>query len=280
LEEHRVSGDIEAPGKRWRKHMVWGVALLADLAEKGRIERAFTDLAAIHLDPAMENTLRDYVYYCRDRLQLRPGTLHERKTELTIFLDFLHSRKARALDQIQPLDLSDFISARADLPVVGKIRRDRWLQPKTVARIVSDIRSFLRFLTMRGILQKDLSAALPKIRVPRDAKIPSVWDQELIVRLLEAVDRSSAKGKRDYAILLLACRLGLRAGDIRTLKLDQLHWEDSTIEITQSKTASPLRLPLTSEVGDALIDYLKSGRPQTTHREIFLKVPSSSESVG
>ena len=125
---------------------------------------------------------------------------------------------------------------------------------------------------MRGILQKDLSAALPKIRVPRDAKIPSVWEQELVVRLLAAVDRSSTKGKRDYVILLLACRLGLRAGDIRTLKLDQLHWEDSTIEITQSKTGTPLRLPLTGEVGDALIDYLKSGRPQTAHREIFLKV--------
>jgi site-specific recombinase XerD len=187
-------------------------------------------------------------------------------------LDFLHSRKARSLDQIQPLDLSDFITTRADLPVIGKIRRDRWLQPKTVARIVSDMRSFLRFLTMRGILQKDLSAALPKIRVPRDAKIPSVWEQELVVRLLAAVDRSSTKGKRDYVILLLACRLGLRAGDIRTLKLDQLHWEDSTIEITQSKTGTPLRLPLTGEVGDALIDYLKSGRPQTAHREIFLKV--------
>ena len=272
LEEHPVGEDMETPGSGWRKHMVWGVALLADLVEKGRIERAFTDVGTIHLDPAMEKTLRDYESYCRDRLQLRSGTLHERTTELTIFLDFLHSRKARALDQIQPLDLSDFISARADLPLIGKIRRDRWLQPKTVARIVSDMRSFLRFLTMRGILQKDLSETLPKIRVARDAKIPSVWEQELIVRLLEAVDRSSAKGKRDYAILLLACRLGLRAGDIRTLKLDQLRWEDSTIEVTQSKTGTPLRLPLTSEVGDALIDYLKSGRPQTTHREVFLKV--------
>ena len=272
LDEHRGGAESETPVQGWRKHMVWGVALLADLAEKGRIERAFTDVGTIHLDPAMEKTLGDYVHYCRDRLQLRPGTLHERNTELTIFLDFLHSRKARSLDQIQPLDLSDFITTRADLPVVGKIRRDRWLQPKTVARIVSDMRSFLRFLTMRGILQKDLSAALPKIRAPRDAKIPSVWEQELVVRLLEAVDRSSAKGKRDYAILLLACRLGLRAGDIRTLRLDQLHWVDSTIEITQSKTGTPLRLPLTSEVGDALIDYLQSGRPQTTHREIFLKV--------
>jgi integrase len=140
------------------------------------------------------------------------------------------------------------------------------------ARIVSDVRSFLRFLTLRGILQKDLSVELPKIRVPRDATMPSVWDHELVVRLLEAVDRSSAKGKRDYAILLLACRLGLCAGDIRTLNLDQIYWEDSTIEITQSKTTMPLSLPLTNEVGEALIDYLKAGRPQTEHREVFLKV--------
>ncbi len=66
--------------------------------------------------------------------------------------------------------------------------------------------------------------------------------------------------------------MGMRVGDIRTLRLDQLHWDSSTIEIVQSKTGMPLRLPLTSEVGEALIDYLKSGRPQTTHREVFLKV--------
>jgi integrase len=108
---------------------------------------------------------------------------------------------------------------------------------------------------MRGILQKDLSVELPKVRVPRDAKIPSVWEQELVVRLLQAVDRSSAKGKRDYAIFLLACRLGMRVGDIRSLRLDQLHWEDSTIELKQSKTSTPSKLPLTSEVGEALIDY-------------------------
>jgi site-specific recombinase XerD len=261
LEQNRVDdGEIDKPGEGWRQHMVWGVKVLADFAQNGRIERAFTEVDAIHLVPPMQNTLRDYEQYCKDRLHLRPWTLHRRATELTIFLDFLHSRKARTLDQIQALDLSEFVSCRDHL------------QPKTTARIVSDVRSFLRFLTMRGILQKDLSVELPKIRVPRDATIPSVWDHELLVRLLGAVDRSSAKGKRDYAILLLACRLGLRAGDIRTLKLDQLHWEDSTVEVTQSKTVMPLSLPLTNEVGEALIDYLKSGRPQTAHREVFLKV--------
>lgn len=260
LQEYRV-GDVEfGPGDGWRRHMVWAVKVLADFAEDGHIERAFTEVAAIRLVPAMQRTLADYLQFCKDRLHLRAATLERRTSHLTIFLDFLHSSKGRTLQEIRALDLSEFVSCRDHLV------------PKSVSRIISDVRSFLRFLAMCGILQRDLSGDLPKIRVPRDAAIPSVWEHELVIRLLGAVDRSSAKGKRDYAMLLLACRLGLRAGDIRTLKLDQLHWDDSTLEVTQSKTGVPLILPLTTEVGEALIDYLKSGRPVTAHREVFLKV--------
>jgi site-specific recombinase XerD len=261
LEEYRVRDEqVDEPSLVWRRHMAIGLKVLADFAKNGCIERVRTCVQAAHLPSAMQKTLRDYEQYCKHRLHLRSSTLLVRTTALTIFLDFLHSKKARTLDQIQAADLSEFVSCRDHL------------KPKTVARIVSDMRSFLRFLTMRGILQKDLSAELPKVRVPRDATIPSVWDQKLIVRLLGAVDRSSAKGKRDYAILLLAVRLGLRAGDIRTLKLENLRWAESTIEITQGKTGTPLTLPLTNEVGEALIDYLKSGRPQSARREVFLKV--------
>lgn len=261
VEEYRMGDEeVDKPGEGWRRHIVFGVKALADFAQHGRIERAVTDMGKIHLLPAMKNVLRDYEQYSKDRLQLRPSTLRTRTRELTIFLDFLNTRKARTLGQIQALDLSEFLSSRGHL------------KPNTVSRTVSDVRSFLRFLTMRGILQKDLSVELPTIRVPRDASIPSVWDHELISKLLGAIDRSSAKGKRDYAILLLVCRLGLRAGDIRTLKLDHLHWEDSRIEIMQSKTATSLSLPLTEEVGEALIQYLRSGRPKTAHREVFLKL--------
>jgi integrase len=260
LNEYRV-GDVEfGPGDGWRRHMVWGVKVLADFAEDGHIDRAFTEVAAIRLVPAMRRTLGDYQQFCKDRLHVRPATLERRTSQLTIFLDFLHSSKGRTLEEIRASDLSEFVSCRDHLV------------PKSVSRIISDVRSFLRYLTMRGILQRDLGGELPKVRVPRDAAIPSVWEHELLIRLLGAVDRGSAKGKRDYAILLLACRLGLRAGDIRTLTLDQLHWDDSTLEVTQSKTGMPLTLPLTTEVGEALIDYLKSGRPVAAHREVFLKV--------
>jgi integrase len=261
LEEYRVKNEeLGKPSHDWRRHVAFRLKVLADFAKNGCIERTRTYVQATHFPPAMQKTLDDYEQYCKDRLYLQPSTLLRRTTALAIFLDFLHSKEARTLQQIQAADLSEFVSCRDHL------------KPATVGAIVSHLRCFLRFLTMRGILQKDLSAELPKIRVPRDATIPSVWDQELLVRLLAAVDRSSAKGKRDYAILLLACRLGLRAGDIGTLKLDDLRWAESTIEITQAKTGAPLTLPLTDEVGEALIDYLKSGRPQTTHREVFLKM--------
>jgi len=261
LEEYRVKNEeVGKPCHGWRRHMAIGVKALTGFAKTRRIKRVHIRAQEIHLPPAMQKTLRDYEQYCKDRLHVRPSTLLLRTAQLTIFLDFLHSNRARTLDQVQAADLSEFVSCRDHL------------KPVTVRGIVSDVRSFLRFLTMRGILQKDLSADLPKIRVPRDATIPSVWDQELIIRLLGAVDRSSAKGKRDFAILLLACRLGMRAGDIRTLKLENLRWAESTIEITQAKTGTPLTLPLTNEVGEALIDYLKSGRPQSVRREVFLKV--------
>jgi Phage integrase, N-terminal SAM-like domain len=189
LEECRVRDQqTNAPSDGWRRHIAFEVRMLADFAKNGRFERAHTRAQVIHRPPAMQKTLRDYEQYCKDRLYLRPSTLLLRATAATTFLDFLHSSKARTLEQIQAADLSEFVSSRDHL------------KPKTVARIVSDVRCFLRFLTMRGVLQKDLSVELPKIRLPKDATIPSVWDQELSVRLLGAVDRSSAKGKRDYAL--------------------------------------------------------------------------------
>lgn len=251
-------GECLKPSEGWRRHVAFGLKVLGDFARDGCIERAVTDMQKIQVPPLMTKPLRDYEQYCRDRLHLRPTTLRERMREIAIFADFLRSRDITILDQMQPADLSAFVTS---------LHR---LAAKSVSRIVSDVRSFLQFLLLRGILQRDLSHVLPKIRVPRDATIPSVWDPQLVVRLLNVVDRSSPKGKRDYAILLLACRLGLRLGDIRALTLDDLKWEAATIEITQSKTLAPLCLPLTEEVGEALIDYLKSGRPQTDQREVFL----------
>lgn len=249
----------DAP-RGWRRNAAFSVKVLGDFRRDGRIERSRTDRSKLNIPPAMRKPLRDYEAYCIERRHLRPLTVNARTAELGKFLDFLGSRGVQTLSQLQAADLG---------PYVVWLERYR---PKTISHIVSSVRQFLQYLTMRGILRQDLGQALPKVRVTRDAAIPSVWDAELVVKLLQAVERSSAMGKRDYAILLLASRLGLRAGDLRTLRLDDLDWGASTIAVTQSKTAARLHLPMSEEVGEALIDYLRHSRPETEHREVFLTI--------
>lgn len=255
-------GEPVGPGEAWRRHVVFTIKVLGDFRRDGRIERSRTDMQKLRIPPKMKKPLRDYEQYCRDQRYLRPRTVSERVREIAIFLDFLGARSIRRLHDIQPADLTAFI-----------ISRQQW-RPRTVSRNVSSVRLFLQFLTLRGILKQDLSHRLPAIRVPRDATIPSTWDPELVSKLLGAVERSSPRGKRDYAILLLASRLGLRVTDIRSLKLNEINWDAATIDLVQSKTDAALQLPLPEEVGEALIDYLRFARPKMEHREVFLKLRS------
>jgi hypothetical protein len=171
--------------EEWRRHLVFGVKVLGDFVRDGRIERTVVDMQRLQVPAAMKKPLCDYEQYCRERRHLRLSTLRERIREIGIFMDFLGSRNVATLDQMQPADLTAFVTS--------------WhrLKPKTVSRIVSDVRGFLQFLLLRGILCRDLSQVLPHIHVTRDAAVPSVWEPELLVKLLKVVDRSSPKGKRD-----------------------------------------------------------------------------------
>jgi integrase len=96
------------------------------------------------------------------------------------------------------------------------------------------------------------------------------------------VDRSNPIGKRDYAIILLIARLGLRSGDVVNLKFENINWEENRISITQQKTGRPLTLPLLEDVGLAIIDYLKFGRPKCEYQNIFVihKPPETPCTVG
>lgn len=108
------------------------------------------------------------------------------------------------------------------------------------------------------------------IQARKQTRIPSVWTAEELQKLIAAIDRGSPKGKRDYAIIMLACCLGMRCKDIKQLKMDNFRWEEKKLIFTQSKTKTPLSLPLTPEVGWAVIDYLKYGRPKIESSYLFL----------
>jgi integrase len=246
------------PAERWRRHLVFGLRILDDYARTGSVVRFVVERSGLRIPPAMQRPMHDYEQFAKERRHLRMSSLQERMHGIAVFLDFLRSRGVMTLDRMQADDISAFITSRSC-----------W-KPRTVSHVASDIRLFLQFLFLRDILPRDFSGVVPTIRVARHDTVPSVWDQELVAKLLEVVDRNSPKGRRDYAILLLAVRLGMRSGDIRTLRLDDLNWAAATIEITQAKTDAPLVLPMSEEIGVALIDYLKSSRPSSQHREVFL----------
>jgi site-specific recombinase XerD len=141
-------------------------------------------------------------------------------------------------------------------------------------------RNYFAFMYERGYITEDIALILPKIRVARNASIPYAWKKEDIQKLLAAVDREAPKGKRDYAILLIAIRLGLRIGDIRQMKMANLNWKRKTINLKMSKTSQPIELPLLDDIGWAIIDYLKNGRPETKSECIFVRHRAPFNAIG
>lgn len=213
----------------------------------------------VELPDALESVLTGYREHFLRNIGGSTRTLACCETYLRGFLEFLRVRVGADLRQLQTCHLSAFIS-----------HGEGWA-PATIARCIGTLKSFCRYLFMSGVVPTDLSNNLPHIRIASDRHIPTVWTHAQVEAILTAVDRSSPRGKRDYAILLLACRLGLRCEDIRRLCLENLRWAEGQIVITQSKTGTSLMLPLLEDVGAALIDYLRYGRPKSPHREVFLR---------
>src|SRR5438067_9658587 len=106
---------------------------------------------------------------------------------------------------------------------------------------------------------------------PATAAVPSVWDPGDVARILDAVDRGNPCGKRDYAIILLVTRLGLRGVDVKRLEFADFDWPGNRLSVVQAKTGHRVQLPLLKEVGWAVIDYIRHGRPACDCPQVFLR---------
>ena len=142
------------------------------------------------------------------------------------------------------------------------------------------LRKFLQYLAQSGIAKDDFSQKLISVKYSsRSARIPATLTIEQIENILSTVDRESPQGKRDYAVLMIAVKLGLRTCDIRNLRPSNIDWDRHMVSFTQIKTGEPLSLPLPADVGWAIIDYLKNGRPISDAPEIFLRAVAPYESL-
>jgi site-specific recombinase XerD len=135
----------------------------------------------------------------------------------------------------------------------------------------SALRVFFRWAAAHAWVSSSLADAIPRPRQYRFVNLPDVLSESDLNRILAATDRTSPLGRRDYAILFLAARYGLRPSDIRQLTLDAIDWRGARIDIRQAKTGRALALPLLPEIAHALSAYLRDGRPASTNRTIFLR---------
>ena len=163
------------------------------------------------------------------------------------------------MDYLAAQGMDDFTEVTLDT-VNAYIRTLAGFSYKTVEQHICSLRAFFRFLYQEGTVPDDLTAKMPMVKARKQTAIPSVWTHEELKQLIGAIDRGSPKGRRDYAIILIACRLGLRCTDIKNLCFENFNWTEKKLFFTQSKTGQPMELPLVPDVGWAVIDYLKYGR--------------------
>ena len=201
--------------------------------------------------------LEEYLAWCH-RNKSSAGTIRVKRTKMRQFFCFLDGRGIE-LSELTAADISEFMTTlcryhRATIHVFSSVLRD-----------------FFRYLHENGISDDDLSPSVPRPKIYVEENIPETWSPEEVRQLLSVIDRSNAIGKRDYAMLLLAILLGMRAGDICALKFKNLDWHQKLITYTQQKTQKVNTLPLLPVIGDAIIDYLKNGRLDSECDNVFIR---------
>jgi len=227
--------------------------------EYGHVRRRIGTAMSRPLPVWFEPALSAYTLFLRRARGLADRTVSKRAWQLTQIAEFLETNGVRAMADIQASQIQRFFTH-----LEGQ-------KPATRLTYGVTLRSFLRWTYGDGRLPIDLSAAAITARHYRQAGVRDVLTDDEITRVLATANRSRAIGRRDFAVLLLAARYGMRPSDIRQLRLEDVHWREGVIAIRQAKTGGPLVLPLLPEVLMALAAYVRDGRPTTNARQMFVR---------
>lgn len=206
--------------------------------------------------------LENYTSFLRNHRGLSSSRIREHRRYISKFLEMLAPRnQAEDMYRLEPKNIHQFIATQ-----IGTLSR------YGRKSMFGTLRVFLRYILLQGYLTRDLISCVPVIPEFKLDRLPSVIAREDIERILLSIDRLTPVGRRDYAMLLLLATYGLRAKQICKLCLEDIDWRHETLRIPAIKGGSVITLPLNSDVGEAIIDYLRNGRPHWPAREIFLRV--------
>lgn len=193
--------------------------------------------------------------------------LHKRAntvSKINLYLRELYLFLADRQKQVEELDI------HLGLLFLRDLKRHK----RTWTHVVSSVRAFVRYSCERSLLADNNFSRWDKILCmhrPKNPQLPSHYRYEEIEKLLNTIDRSCPKGKRDYAMILLAARYGIRASDIVGITYANFDWEVNSVSLIQAKTGKPVSFPLSEEVGEAIIDYIRFGRPDIDTPYVFLE---------
>ena len=211
-------------------------------------------------DTPLSRIEQDFGGFLSSERGLKPATRVGYLRTVRGFLLQRFGREEPRLDALCPQDVNRFILHHA-----------RHVRRTYAKSMVTALRSFLRFLQQRGVIKADLAAAVPAVANWRLSHLPKSLDPEQVERVLRCCDQSTPTGRRDYAILLLLARLGLPAGEVVAMDLEDLDWEAGEF-LVHGKGDRVERLPLPRDVGAALVRYLRHVRPACSTRRVFIRM--------
>lgn len=201
-----------------------------------------------------------FTRYLTEERGLAQPTIDSYLPPVCAFLSERFGNGMSALDELTSKDITGFI-----------LRHSKRVSPKRAQVLTSALRSFLRFLYERGKISADLAASVPSVANWRQSTLPKFLEPEQVECLLKACNRTSPAGRRDYAVLLLLARLGLRAGEVAHMELDDIDWESGELMV-RGKSIRNDRLPIPKDVGEALADYLCNVRSNCPSRRVFIRL--------
>ncbi len=279
MEEHELSEFTENVGYKYCDENFGGHLLRESLGKQTRIGlRAVRILISYqktgdfefrspkierHFDMESGKPFVTYLSYARNVLGLSAATLNNKEFYLFTFYEYLNDRSLK-LEDLGITVIEEYFTA------MGYSLASRH-------NCGSALRLFLRYAFDTGMGKKDWSIYVLPDNYKESFKLPTTYEESEISRMIAAVDRASVTGKRDYVILLLAAEYGWRSKDIVNLQFNQINWDKNVISFSQSKTDAPVEYPLLASVGNAIIDYMKNGRPDIGNNTVIVATESAKK---
>ena len=246
----RLTASMITPAKR---EMIRSISVLSEFQLNGTISKRRPQSVERKLPGPIGQLMEQFLTHL-EVLRRNKITIYDHRLYLHRFLIFLESKQILNIEEVRETHILSFVATKAN----NKIG------------VVSSLRYFFKYLFDNHLLSINLSDTLQHYKWIKREKLPSVYSSSEVKQIESSINRSDATGKRNFAMMLLATRLGLRASDIAQLSFDNINWERSIIQLTQLKTGKYLELPLLDNVGEAIIDYLKYGRKKSGSPKIFL----------